>query len=502
MRPPSEDIVPAIVSFLENEVTFQRWIRLYQADRDWDDPLREHCVNHHSGCKRAPRERNFWPKRIIFIDGSISGKLTLVEKQVLDEDYLVLSHCWGNPTPDDKTRFCTTLENHDHRLGGFSSDDLPKTFQDAIEVTRALGKQYLWIDALCIIPGDGGNWESQANTMPDIFANAYCTIAVTSAHSWKDGFLKPQSGPLDRQTQNYSTPSPCECDFGKDVDSGPLMKRAWVLQERVLSRRTIHFTGSHVYCECGEAVICEQLTKLEPPFGKQYFILDPQFPGRLYCSGYERTVQFIQFLFVIYSASGITEETDRAVAINSLIIRIEQKLETSSHYGIFQLFLSSLLLWKRTQDSNPPIESSIDFILKPTNHFLVPSRNDLCFVDDGRALNIEVRNFGEGCRTEKRGAEYVILNVVEEVGSIWVNMANLMQLDDCNCVFVGTLSWPEDARKDYYILVIRDKHGDISQDKNGGKGGNKDRDKRYERVGVGKVQSRFVSIDCTSGTLW
>ncbi|KAK4220446.1 hypothetical protein QBC38DRAFT_208355, partial [Podospora fimiseda] len=33
----SEDIVPAIVSFLENEVTFQRWTRLYQADRNWDD---------------------------------------------------------------------------------------------------------------------------------------------------------------------------------------------------------------------------------------------------------------------------------------------------------------------------------------------------------------------------------------------------------------------------------------------------------------------------------
>ncbi|KAK4220523.1 hypothetical protein QBC38DRAFT_540511 [Podospora fimiseda] len=35
----SEDIVPAIVSFLESEVTFQRWTRLHQADRYWvDDP--------------------------------------------------------------------------------------------------------------------------------------------------------------------------------------------------------------------------------------------------------------------------------------------------------------------------------------------------------------------------------------------------------------------------------------------------------------------------------
>ncbi|KAF5127193.1 Ankyrin repeat domain-containing protein 50 [Metarhizium anisopliae] len=35
----SEDIVRATVRFLEEEATFQRWARLYQADRDWDaDP--------------------------------------------------------------------------------------------------------------------------------------------------------------------------------------------------------------------------------------------------------------------------------------------------------------------------------------------------------------------------------------------------------------------------------------------------------------------------------
>ncbi|CAI7573575.1 unnamed protein product, partial [Penicillium glandicola] len=33
----AEDIVRAIVSFLEEEATFQRWAHLYQADKSWDD---------------------------------------------------------------------------------------------------------------------------------------------------------------------------------------------------------------------------------------------------------------------------------------------------------------------------------------------------------------------------------------------------------------------------------------------------------------------------------
>ncbi|KAK4220428.1 hypothetical protein QBC38DRAFT_550681, partial [Podospora fimiseda] len=301
------------------------------------------------------------------------------------------------------------------------------------------------------------------------------------------------------------------------------MQRAWVLQERVLSRRTIHFTGSHVYYECEDGVTCEQLTKLKPPFGKQYFILDPQFPDRLYSSGYKRTFQLIQFLFVKYSASGITEETDRAIAINSLIIRIEQALKTSSHYGIFQLFLSSLLLWKRTRDSNPPIKhkkqvpswswmaysGGVDFILEPTDQFLVSHRDNLYFADDGRALHIKVRNFGEGCRVEENGGNYDIMVGTENVGSLWLDMANPMELDGCNCVVVGTLDdeeeddeeeddegeddeeeddEEEDARRYYFILVIRDKYESTNQNKDEGKDGNKDRGKRYERIGVGKVQ--------------
>jgi hypothetical protein len=226
--------------------------------REW---LRN-CDQDHSQCKRSQEKGKFWPKRVIFVGDP--NKLTLVEKRLPGEDYLVLSHCWGLPTEEEKKRFRTTRENYQDRLHGFSELELPRTFQDAVRVTRRLQKQYLWIDALCIIQGDGGDWESEARTMENIFSSAYCTIAASSARGWGDGFLKPSLDSLDVGIKGISSPPGCSCDFEKDVDEGALMKRAWVLQERVLSRRIIHFATTHTYYECGEGVRCEQLTRLKP----------------------------------------------------------------------------------------------------------------------------------------------------------------------------------------------------------------------------------------------
>lgn len=44
---------------------------------------------------------------------------------------------------------------------------------------------------------------------------------------------------------------------GLSIDKSILNSRGWVLQERLLSRRTIHFASDQVYWECREHIVAE-----------------------------------------------------------------------------------------------------------------------------------------------------------------------------------------------------------------------------------------------------
>src|SRR5436853_3200527 len=86
--------------------------------------------------------------------------------------------------------------------------------------------------------------------------------------------------------------------------------------------------------------------RFSPP-GREHFLIDPEFPSRLQYSGYTPTIDFIQFFFEKYAQSGLTEKSDRVVAISGLVKRMEGVFQTKCRYGVFEAFLSRLLLWRR-----------------------------------------------------------------------------------------------------------------------------------------------------------
>jgi hypothetical protein len=226
-----------------------------------------HCCDDTHDC--YPKDLDSLPTRYLDISGSDSGTVRLVNLgrgYTGSGRYAALSHRWGSPQLHAK--FCTYKSNIEDLQRGFEITRLPKTFQDAVHVTRGLGLKRLWIDSLCIVQDDQDDWEAESKLMGRVFSSAYCTIAASCASGSSDGFLKPR--PERRCVVMQGPPGDgtyCVCetidDFHRDVDQGELNQRGWVLQERALSRRTIYFTETQSYWECGGGVRCETMTKMK-----------------------------------------------------------------------------------------------------------------------------------------------------------------------------------------------------------------------------------------------
>ncbi|KAF4458287.1 serine threonine kinase [Fusarium albosuccineum] len=296
-----------------------------------------------------PNQLNFLPTRLIDVSEAESDVLRLIDNEsVLNrpQRYAALSHRWGSPKHQEQ--FCATKANLKELNGGFKTSDLPKTFWDAVHVTRGLHLKYLWIDSLCIIQNDSHDWDVESKRMEQVFSSSYCTLAASCASDTSDGFLKPW--PKRRcvpMTVGGAVYYACETidDFYTHVDQSGLNQRGWVLQERALSRRTIYFAENQSYWECGGGVRCGTMTKMRNR--KASFLGDSNFPrsAEQYVKGLK--IEFFQDLYVRYSKLGLSFASDRPVAIRGLETRLINTFNTTGGFGLFDLYLHRSLLWKR-----------------------------------------------------------------------------------------------------------------------------------------------------------
>jgi hypothetical protein len=85
------------------------------------------------------------PTRIIDVGESPRDIVKVCSGTGISKRYCALSHRWGSSQP-----LCSTKAALLDRESGIAQELLPKTFQDAITITRCLSVRYLWIDSLCI----------------------------------------------------------------------------------------------------------------------------------------------------------------------------------------------------------------------------------------------------------------------------------------------------------------------------------------------------------------
>lgn len=175
--------------------------------------------------------------------------------------YVTMSHCWDAFSG----ALVLTSSNLSDFKEGFSGSRLPRKFQDAVAIARWMGVDYLWIDALCINQDSPDDWQRQSKVMGDIYAGSLCNIAATNEGLDSSCF---RQRPVDL-VEPFCVPDPTQSSaiethvIGYDdfwcnsLLDAKLHTRAWVLQERLLAPRTVHFGKEQIYWECRVSKACE-----------------------------------------------------------------------------------------------------------------------------------------------------------------------------------------------------------------------------------------------------
>ncbi|KAI1773182.1 heterokaryon incompatibility protein-domain-containing protein [Hypoxylon cercidicola] len=215
------------------------------------------CQQRHVECNKTlegvPLENKLeLPTRVIYTGSADSGFVRLFETHNSPGRWAALSHCWG-----DKQPICTTRDNLQKHKEGISLSDLPSTFRDAVAITRSLGLDYLWIDTICIIQRDPEDWKIEAPKMGQVYEHADIVIVAAGASNAYEGCFV-----------NLPSLQLLELPYVKDgIMAGglfatretilprknvfrPLSDRAWTIQERVLSRRTVYYTAEGIWWNC------------------------------------------------------------------------------------------------------------------------------------------------------------------------------------------------------------------------------------------------------------
>ncbi|KAI1747616.1 heterokaryon incompatibility protein-domain-containing protein [Xylaria castorea] len=218
------------------------------------------CRLSHSHCNIAPSLQGQHASRFIELskhNGSLDVRL--VGNRGVGE-YVALSHCWGGIDIACKT----TRINIMKYMEQISYNSLPKTFQEAFNVARALQIPHLWIDSLCIIQDDQEDWETEAAKMMKVYQGATLTISATSAKSSLDGLGITQSlnpsfrfNTDDGGGTQWSLFSEATSNLIWGFGNLPVQSRGWILQEQTLSQRILHFTHDEMIWQCHHSIELE-----------------------------------------------------------------------------------------------------------------------------------------------------------------------------------------------------------------------------------------------------
>ncbi|KAF5723858.1 hypothetical protein FMUND_1466 [Fusarium mundagurra] len=351
------------------------------------------CESEHEHCRAPGSSRGtYFPSRVLDVNEAEEGMVyvrqrTEVKACYSREEgkigeypaYWTVSHRWGNPSLIQ--RLLQSTENKFSK--GISLDELSPTFRDAALLVCRTGFRYIWIDSLCIFQDSLSEWQQEAKAMVDIYRYSFCNISAVAASSdpSKIGLFFKRRVPsrllfpftihgqhLDDKIGFNVRPWVFYNDFAyDDIESRPLNTRGWVVQERFLAPRVLHFTENQIYWECLETKACET-----DPSGKLN-ILAPHWPGHgpiktVYkaagleiakCAskalsrqnGITREEELFYLvlwgvLVSIYANCALTNESDRLIAMSGIAKTFQEATKDTYLAGLWKKNIHSHLTWQ------------------------------------------------------------------------------------------------------------------------------------------------------------
>ncbi|KAF3015818.1 hypothetical protein E8E14_002512 [Neopestalotiopsis sp. 37M] len=334
-----------------------------------------------------------------------------------NDRYVTLSHCWGPPKHHGPK---LTSKNIRQLEAGIRISSLPKTFRDAIRFAARLPQVgYIWIDSLCIKQGpeEVDDWLTESALMNQVYSKSFLNISATAAGDSDgglyfrrrpenlledeislniDGIPMPWDQALEAKSHNRipevklnrtNSGNLRRCVildtsfWTNRVDLAPVNRRAWVLQERLLCPRVLHFSGDQIAWECAEFDAAEarplgvpnyQLTREGLLQESQFKGLDPDRDGRALRSGRLRGLpdpvphlqpqvhafELWKRVVEVYSRTKLTDAGDKLIALSGIARMMSSRIgseQAPAEYvaGLWRPQLESQLLWKVEPVFNP-----------------------------------------------------------------------------------------------------------------------------------------------------
>lgn len=326
----------------------------------------EACVKAHPSCARIDGE-HFLPPRLLCLRNSAVHLMETSSMKPVIHGYTALSHCWGTSSLTLKL----TASNKNSLCGNIPEDILPRTFKDAVAISRALGFDWLWIDSLCILQSDTNDvgdkqhiddWLCHVAIMDQIYQNSTLNIAAAASVDTETGCFQRRSNGVQYQPCILAVPnfrsaarnghripvekclvaSPRFAARGAEFSFQNLDYRGWVAQERLLSRRTIHWANDQIFWECSEVSLATEALPIgietgrisghHPPYNWKSENVDAQ---------HSLWLRILQ----AYTRRRLTRSEDILPAIAGVARKTNSVLSDIYIAGHFKSHLPSSLLW-------------------------------------------------------------------------------------------------------------------------------------------------------------